>query len=497
MKLQKLIACLQYAVIQSMESAMEMEVLDVVYHSEKAAQGSLFVCLKGAVDDGHAHIEEACAKGAGFVMVEKMVFRGKMLHFPENVTVLLVKDTREALAYISAAWFQYPASRLKIIGVTGTKGKTTVTTMLHRILTGTGHKAGLIGTVANIAGEEEKSSGNTTPESFTIHEYFAKMVEAGCEYAVMEVSSQGIKQKRIEGITFEVCVFTNFGEDHIGPGEHASLGEYRYYKSLLFRQCKVGIGNLDDIQCQYMFRRTSCQKYGYTCHGRKEGASHILQAERIHFRMEENGPRTWFEIRDGLYCLEMPGMFNVYNALAAMQAAECLGIELCLAGKVLAKVQVRGRTERICMGKKIACYIDYAHNAMSLQNVLTMFKVYNPRRIILVFGCGGNRAKSRRTQMGEMAGRLADYTIITSDNPRFEKPEQIIEDIVEGMKETAGQYEVIPDRRMAVEKALEMAEEGDVVLIAGKGHETYQEIEGIRYPMDDRKLIQDAFNKLQ
>ena len=497
MKLQKLIACLQYAVIQSPGPVTEMEVRDVVYHSRKAVEGSLFVCLKGTSDDGHAHIEEACAQGACFVMVEKMVFHGKMLHFPENTTVLLVKDTREALAYVSAAWFHYPATKLKIIGVTGTKGKTTVTTMIHRILAGTGHKAGLIGTIENIVGEEQISSINTTPESFTIHEYFAKMVEAGCEYAVMEVSSQGIKQKRIEGIEFAVGVFTNFGEDHIGPREHASLGEYRYYKSLLFRQCKVGIGNLDDIQCRYMFRRTSCRKYGYTCRGGKEGASHILQAERIHFLMEEDGPRTWFEIKGCRYSLEMPGMFNVYNALAALQTAECLGIELCLAAKVLAGVQVRGRTERICTGEKIACYIDYAHNAMSLQNVLAMFRIYNPHRIILVFGCGGNRAKSRRTQMGETAGRLADYTIITSDNPRFEKPEQIIADIVEGMKETAGQYEVIPDRQEAVEKALENAREGDVVLIAGKGHETYQEIEGIRYPMDDRRLAEDAFNNLQ
>ena len=495
MKLQKLFACLQYEVIQTPAPVSEMEVPGIVYDSRKAYAGSMFVCLKGALEDGHAYIDEACAKGAAFVVVEKMVLHGEMLRFPEHVTVLLVKDTREALAYISAAWFGYPAAKLKIIGVTGTKGKTTVMNMIYRILSGTGHKTGLIGTIENIMGDEKISSRNTTPESFTIHEYFAKMVEAGCEYAVIEVSSQGIRQKRIEGIEFLIGVFTNFGEDHIGPGEHASLGEYRYYKSLLFRQCEIGIGNLDDIQCQYMFRRTSCRKYGFTCQGRKDGASHILQAEKIHFLMGENGPETRFEVSGISCCLEMPGMFNVYNALAALQTVQCLDIDIHSAKEILAKVQVHGRMERVYTDRNIVCYIDYAHNAMSLQNVLVTLKIYNPRRVILVFGCGGNRAKSRRTEMGETAGRLADLTIITSDNPRFERPERIIADIVEGMKRTEGRYEVISDRREAVSAALKMAENGDVVLIAGKGHETYQEVEGIRYPMDDRELVKEAIKK--
>lgn len=489
MKLQKLTACLEYAVIQTASLPENPEVTGIAYDSRNVMPGNLFVCIQGAKEDGHAYIAEACAKGACFVMVEKMVFHGKMLSLPEHITVLLVKDTREALAYLSAAWFQYPASKLKIIGITGTKGKTTVANMIYRMLEASGHRTGLIGTVENIIGGERCYSANTTPESFTIQEYFAKMVEAGCEYAVMEVSSQGIKQKRIEGIWFAAGVFTNFGEDHIGPGEHSSLGEYRYYKSLLFRQCEKGVGNLDDIQCRYMFCRTTCRKYGFTCRGNGESIGRILKAEQIQFLMSENGPETRFVAAGREYRLEMPGMFNVYNALAALQTMHSLGVNDPAIADVLAEMQVRGRMERVFTKKKIACYVDYAHNAMSLRNVMTTLRGYEPGRIILVFGCGGNRAKSRRTEMGETAGRLADLTIITSDNPRFEKPEQIIEDIIEGIERTAGRYLIIPDRREAVKRALGLAEEKDVVLIAGKGHETYQEIEGIRYPMDDRELI--------
>lgn len=490
MKLQKLISGLQYAVIRTPQPIENVRISKIVYHSHDVVPGALFVCVKGSANDGHAYVETACRRGAVVVVVEKLVFNGKMLPFPEGVTVLLVKDTREALARMGAVYFEHPARHLKVIGVTGTKGKTTVTWMIYRMLKEAGRRVGLIGTIEHIVGEKRIPAGNTTPESFTIQEYFAKMVEAGCEYAVMEVSSQGIKQKRIEGIPFEVGVFTNFGEDHVGPGEHSCMGEYRYYKSLLFRQCRIGIGNLDDIQCSYMFRRTLCDKYGFTCQKNRKN-KRILCAERIRF---EKGPATTFYVNGIKYVLGMPGMFNVYNALAALQTIQSLGLDIRTMKSVLAAMQVRGRMERIFMGENIACYIDYAHNAMSLQNVLSTLRCYQPERILLVFGCGGNRTKSRRLEMGETAGRLAHLTFLTSDNPRFEEPEQIIHDIEEGMKKTRGSYRIIMDRREAVRAAVEEAKCGDVVLIAGKGHEDYQEIRGVKFPMDDRELVAEAMN---
>lgn len=503
MELQKLMEGLQYAVIQYPERARMLSVTKLVCDSRDAVPGAVFVCLKGIRSDGHRWIYEACEKGAAAVVVERLVLDGGILSFPKGAVVILVKDTREAFAEMSAAWFSYPAGKLKLIGVTGTKGKTTVTWMIWKMLQAAGIRAGLIGTIVCVIGEKEIPAKNTTPDAFTICEYFARMIEAGCEYAVMEVSSQGVKQKRIEGIPFEVGVFTNLGEDHIGPGEHADAEEYRYYKALFFQQCRVGIGNLDDRQCGYMFRRTNCKKYGFTCQGRKsfserQDESHsgrILTAEDICVKETKDGPVTEFTVDGTRFSMQMPGRFNVYNALAALQTVRCLGLDISRMAGILAKLQVRGRMERIWLDRSIACYIDYAHNAMSLAQALKTLRGYHPARILLVFGCGGNRAKSRRSEMGETAGRLADLTILTSDNPRFEDPEAIIRDIEEGMKKSGGSYRIIADRREAVAEAIAEAGERDVVLIAGKGHEDYQEVCGVRTPMDDRELIHEAMNR--
>lgn len=253
MRLLNLIACLEYALIQTELPLQMMEIKGIAYDSRNVNKGEIFVCLKGYESDGHTHIREAAQNGAAAVLVETLTAEGKLLDFPRGLTVLLVKDTREALAYLSAAWFRWPARKLNVIGVTGTKGKTTVAWMIKAMLEAAGEPCGYIGTLGAVVGETSYSQKNTTPESFTIHEYFAKMVEAGCKYAVVEVSSQGMKYKRAEGIAFTAGIFTNFGEDHIGPGEHESLEEYRYCKSLLFRQCRIGIGNVDDEAYGQMF----------------------------------------------------------------------------------------------------------------------------------------------------------------------------------------------------------------------------------------------------
>lgn len=503
MRLSRLLKEIQHARIQMPQGAGETEIESIVYNSQNAGENSLFVCLCGKKTDGHEYIQEACEKGAVCVIVEKLVCDGKVLKMPEQTAVILVKDTRQALARLSAVWFHEPAKHLKVIGITGTKGKSTVAEMVYHMLRESGKKAGLIGTIENILGDEIAYSGNTTPESFTIQEYFDRMVKAGCEYAVMEVSSQGIMQHRIDGICFEIGVFTNFGEDHVGPGEHSSLGEYRYYKSLLFDQCRIGIGNLDDLQCGYMFQRKKCIKYGFTCEKQgwyermqkgmlSFGKSHVLYAEEICQQRENECEGTSFWIDGTRYELVMPGIFNVYNALAALQTMECLGFDIREVGKLLAHITVKGRTERIAVEEGICCYIDYAHNAMSLRELLGMLRSYRPKRLVVIFGCGGNRAKSRRYEMGEVAGELADFTILTSDNPRDEEPQEIIDDIIAGMEKKSESYKVITDREKAIAYAIAEAMPGDMIVIAGKGHEDYQEIRGERIHMDDRELVQNA-----
>lgn len=509
MNLQSLLCGTDYVVLQENAPFERIEVENIVCDSKKAGHGCVFVCIRGAKHDGHDYIEEAWMRGTEVLIVEKTGRHGHLFDFPSGLTVFLVRDTREAYAQMAANYFGHPVEDLKVIGITGTKGKTSVAVMVQKMLENQGIRAGLIGTLGIFDGEEWIFTKNTTPDAFTIQEYFAKMKDKGCKYVVMEVSSQGMKQKRVYGIPFFIGVFTNLGEDHVGPGEHTSFNEYRYYKSRLFKVCRVGIGNLDDIQTGYMFRRTRCEKYGYTCQMEKKeagiyGDSHILCGENIQLLMEDGIPVTHFTVKGISVCLQQPGRFNVYNALAALSVMECLKLPLDCCVKTLETVFVNGRMERIFCKKNIACYIDYAHNGMSLRQVLQTLRLYNPSRIILVFGCGGGRAKIRRLEMGEAAGMYADKIILTNDNPRDEEPNKIIQDIQEGIgkaKETTkeatdgktqNQVEVIMDRPMAVAKAIQSARPGDIVLIAGKGHETYQEAGGRRYYMDDHELVRNA-----
>lgn len=508
MNLQSLLYKMDYVLLQEVLPLYKMEIENIVCDSKRTKRGDLFVCINGTARDGHDYMEEAWQRGAQVLVVEKMGKHGHLFDFPPNLTVLLVQDCREAYAQMAANYFGHPAENLKLIGITGTKGKTTVSMMIRQMLEAQGIRTGLIGTLGIYDGEEWIFTKNTTPDAFTIQEYFVKMKDKGCEYVVMEVSSQGMKQKRVYGLSFLIGVFTNLGEDHVGPGEHASLSEYRYYKSRLFKVCQIGIGNLDDIQTGYMFRRTTCEKYGFTCQPEKKetrmyGESHILRGENIQLLMEDGIPVTRFEVKGISVCLQQPGSFNVYNALAALSVVECLKLPLDACAKTLETVFVNGRMERIPWKENIACYIDYAHNGMSLKKVLQTMRSYKPSRIIVVFGCGGGRAKIRRLEMGEAAGLLADEIILTNDNPREENPEKIIQDIIEGIKkaeEKAADDEeknmkVIMDRWMAVAEAIREARAGDIVLIAGKGHEKYQEIHGVRYYMDDHELVRDAMRQ--
>ncbi len=480
MKLTKLLERLNYSVLQGND---DIEITELVNDSRKVCPGSVFVCISGAVVDGHDFISDVVEKGAAAVIVERDVAA------PEHVTVIRVEDTRYALALTSAAYFGYPADELKVIGITGTKGKTTTTYMVKAILEGVGHKVGLIGTIEAIIGDEVIPAKNTTPESFTIHQYFRKMVDAGCDAVVMEVSSQGLMLHRTAGIPFEIGIFTNLGEDHIGPNEHKDFEDYKRCKGLLFQQCKIGIANVDDAHFADVFKNATCQVETF---GFSEIAN--LRANETELVSRPGYLGVAYRV-SGLMNLDVeidvPGKFSVYNSLTAIAVCRHFDVPVEKIQAALKVAKVKGRIEMVKVSDDFTLMIDYAHNAMSLESLLTTLKEYHPKRLVCLFGCGGNRAKSRRFEMGEVSGNLADLTIITSDNPRFEEPQEIINDIKTGIQKTSGAYVEIIDRKEAIRYAMENGQVGDVIVLAGKGHEDYQEIKGVKYDMDERVLIQE------
>ena len=486
MRLDKLLERLDYKVLQGTD---QTEITTLINDSRKAEKGSVFVCISGAVSDGHSYAADVAAKGAAALVVEHEV------DVPADVTVILVKDTRYALALMSAAYFGYPAEKRKIIGITGTKGKTTTTYMIKSILDGVGHKVGLIGTIEAIIGEKHIPAANTTPESYTIHKYFAEMAEAGCDCVVMEVSSQGLMLHRTAGIPFEIGIFTNLGKDHIGPNEHKDFEDYKRCKGLLFRQCRLGIANVDDKYFKDVFRNATCRVETF---GFSENAD--LRAENVKLVSRPGYLGVAYHV-SGLMDfdveIDIPGKFSVYNSLTAIAVCRHFQVPVEKIKEVLKQAKVKGRIEMIKVSDEFTLMIDYAHNAMSLESLLTTLKEYNPKRLVCLFGCGGNRSRDRRYEMGEVSGRLADLTIITSDNPRFEEPQDIIDDIKIGIGRTDGKYVEICDRKEAIKYAIANGQPGDVIVLAGKGHEDYQEIRGVKHPMDERVLIAEVLEELK
>ena len=486
MKLNKLLERLEYDVVQGTDEA---EVTTLVNDSRKVDAGSVFVCISGAVSDGHKFAADVAAKGAAAVVVEKDV------EVPADVTVIRVQDTRYALALMSAAYFAYPAEKLKIIGITGTKGKTTTTYMIRSILEGVGHKVGLIGTIEAIIGDEKIPAANTTPESFTIHQYFARMVEEGCDSVVMEVSSQGLMLHRTAGIPFEIGIFTNLGRDHIGPNEHKDFEDYKRCKAMLFQQCRLGIANVDYKYFHDIFKNATCrvETFGFSAHAdlRAENVQLVSRPGYLGVAYHVSGLMD-FDVE-----IDIPGTFSVYNSLTAIAVCRHFGVPVEKIKEALKKAKVKGRIEMIKVSDEFTLMIDYAHNAMSLESLLTTLKEYHPKRLVCLFGCGGNRSKDRRYEMGEVSGRLADLTIITSDNPRFEEPQAIIDDIKIGIGRTDGKYVEICDRKEAIKYAIQHGQPGDVIVLAGKGHEDYQEIKGVKHPMDERVLIAEVLEELK
>ena len=480
MKLSHLLERMDYTCVQG---SVDIPISHLLYDSRNACPDGVFVCISGAVMDGHTFISDVVMKGVTAVIVEKEV------KAPAHVTVIRVENTRSALAYMSAAYFGYPAEQLKTIGITGTKGKTTTTYMVRSILENSGFKTGLIGTIETIIGKKDIKANNTTPESYLVQQNFRDIVNAGCECVVMEVSSQGLMLHRVDGFTFDYGIFTNLGPDHIGPNEHKDLDDYIHCKSLLFQQCRHGIVNMDD---DYVERITD----GHTCDLETFGMSEKADFRASDMKLLQKPGLLGVTYRlsgrmDMDVEIDIPGRFSVYNSLTAIAICHHFNVPKENILKALTDVHVKGRLETIPISPKFTLMIDYAHNAMALESLLLSLKEYHPKRLVTLFGCGGNRDPHRRYEMGEVSSNLSDLTVVTSDNPRFEEPMAIIDDILIGVRKGPGNYVTIPDRKEAIKYCIDNAEDGDVIILAGKGHEDYQEIKGIKYPMDERDLIAD------
>ena len=489
MKLRKICEEIEYTLLQG---SLETEVRDIIYDSRKIAPETMFVCMVGAVTDGHKYIPDAVEKGASVIVLEK---EEETAQIPENITVLKVASARLALALMSAALFDHPARKLVTIGLTGTKGKTTTTYMIKKVLEMAGKKVGLIGTIGAMIGEEHLPSKNTTPESYELHRMFAAMVEAGCEYVVMEVSSQGLKLDRTAGILFDYGIFTNLSPDHIGPAEHASFEEYMECKSLLFRQCRIGIVNADDEHVDGILKGHTCEVKTFSAEREAD-----LMASDIGFINEDGKLGMHFKVSGCMDCqakVHIPGRFSVYNSMVTMLVCHLAGIsdEAILEG--LSKVQVKGRVEMLLVSKDYTLIIDYAHNEVSTRSVLTTLMEYHPKRLICVYGGGGNRSKLRRYDMGEVTGEMADLCVLTCDNPRDEEIRDINNDIKVGLARSNGKYIEIDDRKEAIAYCMKNAKPGDMIVLLGKGHEDYQEIKGVKYHFDEREAVAEILDEMK
>ena len=460
----------------------DAEITALTCDSREVRPGALFVAMEGAKADGHAYISDAVAQGASAVVCRP---DGPL---PEGVLAVPVDDPRAALALLAAQFYGHPARALTLIAVTGTKGKTTTAHMLRDIFSAAGYKTGMIGTLGAFIGRRAIGEApNTTPEPVALHRTLRQMADEGCSHVVMEVSSQAMKLRRVHGLTFDAAVFLNLTPDHIGGAEHADFDEYRACKAALFRQCRLAVGNADDPSWPAMAAQvpigTPVVTFGF--------------GTGVNVRGDDIGPdgrplSTSFAV-DGAppYHIPLPGAFNAADALAAVALGRALGLNDGAIRAGLAHVSVPGRTQRYPAPVPYTVFIDYAHNGDSFRALLGALAGYNHRRIILVFGAGGDRPKLRRTDMARAAAQGADYAVLTADNPRSERVKDICADIAAGLG--ALPYEIVPDRREAIFRALELARPGDVVALLGKGHEQYIEENGVRRPFSEWAVLDEYF----
>ncbi len=488
MKLKELLKDVDYEVIAG---TLEVDVKDLAYDSRKVSKDTAFFALTGFQVDGHDYIAKAVENGSVVVLVEKEV------QVNSNITVIKLKDTRGGLAKISRTFFDYPDQELTTIAITGTKGKTTTSWTIMKMLEEDGKTCGVIGTMGVFYQDKHYHTVNTSPESYDTYKYMREMLNHGVKYLAMEVSSQSLKLKRWEDILFDYAVFTNLSLDHVGEDEHESYEDYVYCKSLLFKQAKHGIFNIDDKEYNNMTKNATCD---ITTFGTSSRASYhldswkgIMESGFLGIDMKVSGKVK------GEFRVSIPGDFSAMNALCAITVGSLLGISISSMKKTLEHISVKGRLEPVKVSNKFHVLIDYAYQGIAMENVIRTIRRTNPdARIVTLFGCGGNRSKQRRYDMGEIAGNMSDYSILTADNSRYEDTMDIIKDILIGYEKSAkkGGYIIVPDRKEAIKTAIVGAKEKDVILILGKGHEDYQEIKGVRYPFDERVVIQDILSHL-
>lgn len=481
MKLRELLSGLD---ILETNCDLDTDIREVQYDSRLVESGDLFVAVVGAAADGHKYIPMSIEKGAVCAVCQTA---------PEGgLPFVRVADSRRALAVIGANRFGHPAKELTMIGVTGTSGKTTSTYLIKSILEQkAGAKVGLIGTIQNMVGDKVLPTERTTPESFEVQKLLREMSDAGCSHVVMEVSSHALCLDRVYGIQFAAGIYTNLSRDHLDF--HHTMEEYCDAKAILFDHCDIGIYNADDPYHERLMQNATCRRrFSYSVNGTADLMAKNVQLHAGSVDFDAEADTEWSHVHVGI-----PALFTVYNTLDAVACCWNLGVPLAECADALAKNHgVKGRMEIIpTPGKNYTILNDYSHKPDALENVLVAVKGFAKGRTVVLFGCGGDRDKTKRPVMGGIAAKLADFVIVTSDNPRTEEPMAIINDILEGMRDTDTPYVTIPDRVEAIHYAMDNAQEGDVIILAGKGHEDYQEINHKHYPMDERVIVADYLHK--
>ena len=461
----------------------DTNITDIAYDSRKVTQGALFCCIRGEVTDGHRYASQAVEKGAAALIVEERL--------PLDVPQLIVTDGREAMARSAACFFGHPERKMTMLAVTGTNGKTSTTYMVKAVAEEAGLKVGLIGTIHNLIGDEVVQTERTTPESVDLFRLLSYMAEKGVELVIMEVSSSALAQNRVAGIKFKAALFTNLSQDHLDY--HKTFEAYMAAKKKLFYQTELTIVNDDDPAAAYMSEGLPCPVWTM---GIYKGGD--FYAKSIEITTAGASFHLFTPKGDGRVNLHISGLFSVYNAMGTAALMVAAGVNVNTIRKGLEKLQcVAGRLQAAdTFGRPYAVYVDYAHTPDALQNVLTTARGFAKNRLICVFGCGGDRDHGKRPLMGEISGNHADFTVITSDNPRTEDPMAIIQAIEEGVRRTAAPYIVIEDRQQAIEYALDNAQAGDVIVVAGKGHETYQEVNGVKHHFDDREIVENYLREV-
>ncbi|WP_101773044.1 UDP-N-acetylmuramoyl-L-alanyl-D-glutamate--2,6-diaminopimelate ligase [Peptostreptococcus faecalis] len=486
MKLSRIIEGLEYISNAKLDTLDEVEIEGIAYDSRLASENQIFVAIEGETVDGHDYIDKAYERGCRVFVVNRNI------KLPEDSVKLLVSCSRSALSKMSNNFFDRPSEKIKVIGVTGTKGKTTISNYLKSVLDESGMNTGVIGTNGIFYNDYEGKTVNTTPESYEIHKTIRKMVDAGVECVAMEVSSGGLMMQRVNDVNFDIGIYTNLSPDHIGPKEHPTFEDYRYCKSQLFKLCKYGIINLDDENSDYMIENADCEIKTFSIEKESD-----LKATNITLTRSEDSLGAEFDyIEKGETpihtSISSPGEFSIYNALAVISTCECLDLDKEKYLGALSKAKVDGRVEVLPVLPYATVVVDYAHNGMSLENVLKTLLQYKPNRMICLFGSVGGRTAIRRKELGEVAAELCDVSILTTDNPDDEDPMQIINDIAECFHNSKSEVIKIVDRAEAIQKALEIATDGDMVVIAGKGHEKYQYVNGERVFYDEKGEVINA-----